>query len=104
MIITQVNGMNIGGNVMEMAKTIMPKIVKLFINLLWANSPQHWIVNSTYFHNTLFVSVIIKSGDDEKSDKKIRRSFDLVVLNSRSNDIYGLASDCIDEMKTNVNK
>lgn len=102
MIITQKNGANNGENVVRMAKVTMPKIVKLFINLLWANSPQHWIVNSTYFHNTLFVSVIIKSDDDKKSDKNIRRSFGLTVLNSRSKDIYGLASDCIDEMKTEM--
>ncbi len=87
---------------MGMAKTTMPKIVKLFEGLLWANSPKHWIVNTTYFHDTLFVSVTIKSDDEEKPDKNVRRSFGLVVLNSRSKDIYGLASDCIDEMKTEI--
>lgn len=97
------NGMDNGENVMKMAKTSKPALIQLFENLLWINSPKDWIIKSTYFRETLFVSV----SKEEQSQKNsqislIRRSFDLNTISSRENDLYGLAADCIDEMKNNI--
>lgn len=80
---------------MEMAKIAKPKLVQLFENLLWASSPKDWILKSVYLHETLFISVLIKT-----SDHKIRRSFKLGNINRREKDMWGMAEDCIDEMRT----
>ncbi len=101
MVTTQTNGENNGESVMEVCKKPIPKIVKLFENLLWVNSPSHWILKSTYFQGTFFVSMLVNT-DKDGQHKKIRRSFDVDIITSRLKDIYGLASDCIDEMKTEV--
>lgn len=86
---------------MEMAKTKKPQIIELFEHLLWVNSPKDWILKSAYFQSTLFVSMLI--GISEEGEyQKIRRSFGLETINGRSKDIWGLAADCIDEMKTEV--
>jgi len=37
-----------------------------------------------------------------KQNQKIRRNFSLKIINSRASDIWGLAIDCIDEMKTEI--
>lgn len=81
----------------EMSKSPTPKLARRFENMLWVNSPKHWVLKTTYFQNTLFVSAIIEMPDNK--NRKIRRSFQMVVLSKMSNDIWGLASDCIDEMK-----
>ena len=80
-----------------MAKQKIPALIKLFTNLLWVNSPKSWIINSIYFKETLFISI-----SKEKQSQKIRRSFDLNIIRSREKDLYGLAVDCIDEIKTNI--
>jgi len=69
--------------------------------MLWVNSPKDWVLRSTYFHDTLFVSMLIETST-EGVCKKIRRNFGLDVINSRAADIWGLAADCVDEMKTEV--
>ena len=84
-----------------MAKIFKPKLVQLFECLLWANSPKDWILKSTYFHNTLFVSILIEASN-KKQYQKIRRSFSLDIINNRAKDLWGLAADCIDEMKTEI--
>ena len=84
-----------------MSRKKMPELVQLFTNLLWANSPQDWILQSTYFQGTLFISMSTGNQENEKS-QKIRRSFRLDTINNRIEDIWGLASDCIDEMKTEI--
>ena len=86
---------------MGMAKTTKPKLIQLFEHLLWANSPKDWILKSTYFQGTLFVSMLIHT-QEEKQYQKIRRSFGIETINLRSEDIWGLAADCVDEMKTEV--
>jgi hypothetical protein len=84
---------------MEMSKASKPELIDRFELMLWANTPKHWILKTTFFHNTLFVSILISTQDPDKF-QKIRRSFGLQVINNRVNDIWGLASDCVDEMKT----
>lgn len=88
-------------NVMKMAKTSKPELVQLFENLLWANSPQNWIIKSTYFQKTLFISILIKTSQKRQS-QKIHRSFGMDIIYSRAEDLYGLATDCIDEIKTEI--
>jgi hypothetical protein len=73
----------------------------MFENLLWVNSPDTWILKSTFFQNTLFVSMLVPNPDKVKY-QKIRRSYDLATIQDRLSDIYGLASDCIDEMLTEL--
>lgn len=101
MIIVRMSGQNNGENVMKVARLSTPKLVQLFVNLLWANSPKYWILKSTYYQGTLFVSMLVEISKTGKY-QKIRRSFGLNIINSRSNDIWGLAADCVDEMKTEL--
>jgi len=86
---------------MEMAKTTKPQLVQLFEHLLWVNSPKDWIIKSVYSQGTLFISMLI-SISKEGQYQKIRRKFGIETINLRSEDIWGLAVDCIDEMKTEV--
>lgn len=86
---------------MIVAKITKPKIVKLFENLLWANSPKNWILKSTYFQETLFISMLIAISSESKYIK-IRRSYSTQTIRDRTKDMYGLASDCINEMKTEL--
>lgn len=81
---------------MRMAKTSKPQLVQLFENLLWANSPKNWIIKSTYYKKTLFISILTEQS------KKIRRSFDLDIIKSREEDLWGLAIDCIDQIKKEI--
>lgn len=101
MIIIKMNGTNSGGDVMEMAKATKPELVKLFENMLWVNTPEDWVLKSTYFKRILFISVLIPTSLEGQC-QKIRRNFKFDVLQSRSADIWGLASDCVDEMKTEI--
>lgn len=103
MNITKTNGKIRGGNVMEVSKTTKPKLIQLFENLLWVNSPKEWILKGTYFQGTLFISMMLGTNKD-KPDQKIRRSFDLEVIRNRSDDLWGLAGDCVDEMRTEIKK
>lgn len=80
-----------------MGKASMPKIIQRFINLLWANSPTDWVIKNTYFQGTLFIVVSIPD-----QYRKIRRSFRIAKIHERSDDLWGLASDCIDEVKSAV--
>jgi len=89
------------GRVMKVTKSPKPALIQLFENLLWAHSPKNWVLKSTYFQGKLFVSMLIVSYDQDKY-QKIRRNFDLNVINSRSFDICGLALDCVEEMKTEI--
>ena len=86
---------------MEIAKSSKPTLAQLFENLLWANSPKHWVLKSTYFRGTLFVSILVETSIEEEY-QKIRRSFGLDVITGRASDLWGLAADCVDEMKTEV--
>lgn len=86
---------------MKMAKTSKPTLIRQFEHMLWVNSPKDWVFKSTYFQGTLFVSMLIETSI-EGEYQKIRRSFGLDVVSSRAADIWGLATDCIDEMKTEV--
>lgn len=97
MIVTQVNG----EITVKMSKIPTPKLAKQFEDMLWVNSPRSWIIKSVFFQNTLFVSAILQISEDQT--KKIRRSFQMIVLSQRSKDLWGLAADCIDEMKREMN-
>lgn len=86
---------------MKMAKASKPAVVQQFENMLWVNSPKDWVLKSTYSQETLFISMLIETSTKNKY-QKIRRSFDLDVISSRTSDLWGLATDCIDEMKTEI--
>ena len=87
---------------MKMANTTQPQLVQLFENLLWANSPNDWILKSTYFQETLFVSMLVPVINKEQH-QKIRRSFALITIN-QIEDIWGMAADCVDEMRSSIGK
>jgi hypothetical protein len=89
---------------MTVSKTDKPKLMQLFENLLWCNSPCNWILNTAYFHSTLFISFIIEKSSDPPFQQKIRRNITLNAIKSRSEDLHGLAEDFMDEIKTSVNK
>ena len=73
----------------------MPALIQLFTNLLWADSPMEWGIKSTYYRKTLFIAVSIK-----ESNQKVCRSFLLSDINKRSKDLWGMASDCISEIRS----
>ncbi len=83
---------------MQVSEISSPKLVQLFVNLLWVNSPKNWILKSIYFQETLFVTMLVTPSEN-KQQQKIRRSFTRQTIKSRSEDIYGLARDCVDEMR-----
>lgn len=87
---------------MKMTKPSIPELVQRFTNLLWAHSPKDWILKSIYYQGTLFVSMLIETSPEEQC-RTIRRSFVLDIIQSRSADLWGLAIDCVDEMKTEIN-
>lgn len=101
MIIIPMNGVNSGGNVIKMANDIKPELAKKFEDMLWVNTPEDWILKSTYFKKTLFISALIPTSQEGRC-QKIRRHFKFDVIQNRSKDLWGLASDCVDEMKTEV--
>lgn len=82
-----------------MDKTVKPELIKKFENMLWVHSPKNWIFQTTYSQDTLFVSILIETSRN-KDYQKIRRSFHLDIISSFISDLWGMASDCIDEMKT----
>jgi len=86
---------------MRMSKTSKPALMQQFEHMLWVNSPKDWILKATYFQGTLFVSMLIEASA-EGEYQKIRRSFGFDLITKRVSDLWGLASDCIDEMKTEV--
>ncbi len=86
---------------MKMAKTSKPKLIQRFENLLWANTPEDWMVKCVYIQGTLFVSILIET-PDKKQPKQIRRHFDVDIIRNRSDDLWGMANDCVDEIKTEV--
>lgn len=88
---------------MEMSKIAKPKIMITFENLLWAQSPSNWTFNTTYFHSTLFVVIVVEKFDDQLN-QKIQRDFSMDVIKQRSKDLHGLARDCVDEIKTEIRK
>jgi hypothetical protein len=87
---------------MKMTKSFKPELIQLFENLLWAHSPKNWILKSTYFQDTLFISMIVMTYDEE-IHQKIYRNFGLDIIKNRAFDIWGFATDCVDEMKTEIN-
>lgn len=86
---------------MIVSKIIKPNIIQVFENLLWVNTPTDWVFKTTYFQETLFVSMLINTDESQKC-LKIRRSYLLSAIKDRTDDIVGLARDCVDEMKTEL--
>lgn len=95
------SGENNGKGVMKMTEAPKPELVQLFENMLWSHTPKDWIVKTTYLQGTLFVSMLIKTSID-KQPQKIHRNFGIDVIHGRSTDIWGLAADCVDEMKKEI--
>lgn len=88
---------------MEMTKKSKPEFIQLFENLIWAHSPKDWILNSTYFQETLFISMSIDISETGQY-KKIHRSFKADMIRNRIEDLWGLSQDCVDEMKTELDQ
>lgn len=86
---------------MQMSEVLKPELIQRFENLLWANTPDNWVLKSTYFQKILFVSMLVRRSSDEQF-LKVRRNFTTDELNKRSEDLWGMASDCVDEMKNEV--
>lgn len=86
---------------MVMSKVSKPKIIQIFENLLWAKSPSSWTFNTTYFHSTLFVVIVIEQSNNELG-KKIRRNYNIDIVKQFCGDLHGLAGDCVDEIKTEI--
>ena len=95
------NGLVYGGIVMQMSEVSKPELVQQFENLLWANTPSHWVLKGLYFQNVLYVSMLVWISPD-KPFIKIRRNFTISDLEKQSKDLWGMASDCVDEMKNEV--
>ena len=82
-------------NIIKMTQQHDQELMQEFENMLWVNSPKEWTFKTNYFRDTLFVSI------SSKGKKNIHRSFHVSAIRTCSNDIEGIAKDCIDEMKTN---
>lgn len=82
------------------AKTIKPVLAKKFEDLLWAHTPSDWIVKGVFINNSLYVIIIFP----HKNSYKIRRQFPLNILKSREKDLWGLAADIVQEMKSEIAK
>jgi hypothetical protein len=77
----------------------MPKIVRRFTNLLWVNLREDWKIKFLFHKQVLYVSV---SFSDKKLVHEVRRQYKLETIKKRSKDLFGLASDCSDEIKNCV--
>jgi hypothetical protein len=82
---------------MEVAKKETPVLIQLFTNLLWANSPSGWIIEDRCNKKTLFVSISVPNVDN-----KIYRTFLFKDIDGRSKDLWGMANDCLEEIKTAI--
>lgn len=76
-------------------KRTAPKLVQRFENLLWVNTPLCWQFHSLYHQNRLYVTIII---DPDEETSKIQREYLGKDIKKRSDDIWGLASDCAQEI------
>lgn len=81
---------------MQVIKMYKPKVVQNFINLLWANLPQDWVVKFTYYQKILFISIIMPTTDNDI--RKVRRQYDIEDIKDRKEDLWGLAADCAEEI------
>lgn len=82
---------------MKVDKEKTPILIQLFTNLFWANSPSGWTIDHKYNGKTLFISISVPG-----LEKKIYRTFLAKDINGRSEDIWGMASDCIEEIKAKI--
>ena len=80
----------------------VPRTAEIFTNLLWAHSPDNWSFKSTYFRNTLWIVIFVEDKDKTKP-KKIRRSFGIKILTDRSEDLWGMARDCVEQIISEIN-
>ncbi|KKN98845.1 hypothetical protein LCGC14_0140860 [marine sediment metagenome] len=97
---------------MQVSNSSSLELIQLFTNLLWANTPEGWILKDVYFQNTLFVTMFVPKTTTEQNEllslnmelgfQKIRRSFDLEIIQKRKNDLWGLAADCVEEIRGEV--
>lgn len=79
----------------------MPRIVKKFIDLFWVNLPQEWSIKHVYHKGALFIIVLIPINGKEK---KIKRQYRIETIKARSDDLWGLARDCADQIKNSINR
>jgi len=88
-----------------MASVAKPEIVKRFECLFWANMHKDWILKSVYTRGIVYISILIETCPVDSTIqkyKKIRRSISINVLRNRSEDIWGLARDLVDEIKSGL--
>lgn len=88
-----------GKKLKKVAKREIPTFVRLFTNLLWANSPIEWIIEHRYNRKTLFVAISIPN-----LDEKIYRTFLAQDINERfeKGDLWGMASDCTEQIEAEI--
>jgi len=79
----------------------MPRIVKNFVDLFWANLPQEWTIKHVYHKGILFIIILIPIGGKEK---KIKRQYKIETIKERKEDLWGLANDCATQVKNSINK
>lgn len=79
-----------------MAKKEIPTLIQLFVNLFWANSPSEWTIEHKYNGKTLFISVSAPN-----LEKKMYRTFlsKDIIERSEKEDMWGMANDCMEEIK-----
>lgn len=86
--------------VIKMAKK-MPILIYRFTNLFWVNLPNYWTIKFLYTQDILFVSMLIP---ENNSTKKIQRQYKKEMIEKRKEDLWGLSSDCTDEIKNSILK
>lgn len=86
--------------VMAVSRSIKPEIIQQFENLLWVDTPKSWVIKTVFYQNTLYISAIIEI--DKEHTRKIRRTISMEIITSRQDDIWGLATDMVDEMKSEL--
>ena len=79
----------------------MPQLIRGFTDLLWASFQTDWTVKFLYTQEILFVSILIP---EEGSLKKIRRQYTKETIEKRQKDLWGLATDCSEEISNSILK
>lgn len=84
--------------VINVSKKI-PSLIGRFINLLWANMPKNWKLNYVYQKDTLYLVILVNN-----DIKNIERQYTYSDIKGRENDLFGLASDCAEEITHSIKK
>lgn len=75
----------------------MPLIVSRFLNLLWVNLPANFEIKPVLNQNILFITILFSNN---QRVRKLRRQYSLQKIESRKNDLFGMAEDCAEEIQS----